>query len=388
MDPPPSSGRTARAWCEPGRERRLAILLALCVAATLSLGVAKLFVQRAHPPAWTVTGTNTFEGFVSIDRYCERAARIRAWLVGDDPGGAQVLEHVRAHGHATALLVPGCVALLSLVTGSIVLAFALLSAAAFVLQVLLVGLLARRLVPGAALVAGLLAATLTAAHCDSARTAVQLLLDPFTAAFSTLIVLTTLRWLERRDVRTALLLLAAECVACTVKLAVLPVLASPAILALICAPGRKKSALAVTIGVGLLPLLALQTYTQLVLDESMFSAEIGEMWSRNVPTRASIRNFLVEMVVLLQFVPFVLLRGCRALRRDALAVLAVGALLLLSVASVRLHDDARLYLPVLGLALAGATPALLAVVPERWIVRGAALFAAVNLSAAAVALLV
>lgn len=372
---------------EPGQERRLAVLLVVCVIATLALGVAKLFVQRAHPPVWATGGIHTHEGFISIDQYCERSELFRAWLAGEDPGGAELLEHLRVRGHATAVLVPGLVALLGLVTGSIVFSFALLSGAAFVAQVVLVGRLARRLVPGAPRVAGLVAATLVASHVDSARTAAQLILDPFTAAFATLVVLATLRWLERRDVGSALAMLAAVYGASSVKLASLAVLAAPPLVALVCARGKRKSAVVVGLAAGILPLLTLFAYARFALERPMFSAELVEMWSRNIPTRKSLQNFLVEMALLLQFVPFVLLGRARAIGREALGTLLVAGTFWLSVASIGLHDDARLYLPVLGLAVAGSTPSLLAMVPARWIVGATALFAAGNLAVAAVGLM-
>ena len=131
------------------RVRGLNVLLGVCVLLTLGLGVAKLAVQRERPPAYVREGRNIYEGFVSIDRYCNRAELFRDWSEGIE-GGREALIHDVVHWHhPTVLLVPLAVGVSSRAVGSIPITFALYSAGAFLVQVVLVLRLARSLAPSA-----------------------------------------------------------------------------------------------------------------------------------------------------------------------------------------------------------------------------------------------
>ncbi len=142
-----SGGAAVPARTPDPEAARLRWILALCLVTTLSLGVVKLFQQRGHPPAWAPAPHNTYAGFVSIDRFAVRAERIQAFALGLDPGAHELTRHLKESLHPTSLSVPALVALIALPLGSIVLAFVTTSAALFVLEVLLVMRLARRLEP-------------------------------------------------------------------------------------------------------------------------------------------------------------------------------------------------------------------------------------------------
>ncbi len=377
--------------------RALALLLALCALATLALGTAKLVVQRSRPPAHADPARNAdplhnrYDGFVSIDQYCVRAERFRDRFRGT-PGAREALQlDLTTQGHPTAVLVPVVLALASELTRSIPLAFAALTAAAFLAQVALVRRLAQRLAAAAggldARVAGLCGAILVAAHVDAARSAVQLLIDPFAALSATACVWLSLALGERAPGggrapsarRAARWLFAVQVAGPLVKLSYLPFLAAPALIAFATRGGERwRAAAGAALGFGLLPLVPALAWVLAVPGWTAFTSEMGIAATYSTLSARELRLFALEMALWFQPLPLALFLAPRpALRPATLATLAVTLVFLASVWALRLPDDYRLYLPALGLLCAACAPSVVLLAGRR-LVPALALYAAAN----------
>lgn len=401
-----SARRTTGAMSAAGAPsaRALALLLALCALATLALGTAKLVVQRSRPPAHADPARNEdplhnrYDGFVSIDQYCVRAERFRDRFRG--VAGAREALHLdlTTQGHPSAVLVPVVLALASELTRSIPIAFAALTAAAFLAQIALVRRLAQRLAEAAggldARVAGLCGAILVAAHVDSARSAVQLLIDPFAALLATACVWLSLALGERADSppagrrslsprAAARWLLAVQVAGPLVKLSYLPFLAAPALVAFAARGGERwRAAAGAALSFGLLPLVPALAWVLAVPGWTAFTSEMGIAATYSTLSARELRLFALEMALWFQPLPLALLLARRpALRPATLATLAVTLVFLASVWTLRLPDDYRLYLPALGLWCAACAPSVVLLAGRR-LVPALALYAAANAGAA------
>ena len=344
----------------PQRELRSLNLLALvCVMLTLTLGVTKLFVQRAHLPSYATPTYNTYEGFVSIDQYCIRAEKMRDRVQAgpDEVEGAQaeMMKDLRKRGHPSAILIPAIIALVSIPVGSIPYAFIGLVIAALLLQFLAVRRLASRLTGGAA-PAIAIATVLVASHCDTVRSSAQLLLDPFAALFTTLTVLVSQRRHEGGGAGTTWTLVALQLLGPFIKLSYLPALAAPAIVTLCVArENRIGGALLDGIRFGLLPVLPAVAYVLAVPTLDGFGREMDQTLESSSMSSWELGNFAIEMALLLAPLVVLLWRPkTDAARIDARtgSVLLVVLTFLLSLWALRLPDDHRLYLPLIGLMAA------------------------------------
>jgi hypothetical protein len=340
---------------------RVARALALAfLAAALLLGATKLELQRRSPPAWAAPPIHRFKGWVAIDGLAARAAWLRAELA---PGAAAQTPRPDVALHATAWLVPLAVALASFVTGSIPLAFALLSGLASALQVLLVGRLARRLDPGRRAEVGWLAALAAAGHCLTMRTAAQLTLDPFCAAWTTAHLLVSLRWAERRRATdlAALVLLATS--GLFLKSSFLPALAFPLLCALLHGERAPLRLLGLGALTALVPLALALLFQAFLLPHTGAADDLAHFARAWRLDPRQLRQFALEMALLFQLYPALLLRS-RLVPGERPAATALG-LFLASVWAFGLPAVPRLYLPALGFLVALCVPRLVAALGLR-----------------------
>jgi len=372
-----------------GPSRRTLVGLAwLCAAVTLSLGVAKLFIQRDDLPAHASPGYNTYEGFVSVDQYCLRAEKLAAWMLADElerpAARARALDDLRHGGHPTAVLLPAVIGLAGRATGSLVLAFVLLSSAAFLAQVAVTMRLGERIGRGlgsGALLVGPVAAVLAAAHLNSARNAAQRLLDPFAALWATSMALAALRWQERPSHGSATLLFLAQLTGCFIKLSYFPLLALPALVALAGGgPGRFARTLRAAFWFGALPALPAIAYIAAVPGFGNFGGEMNQAAAASNLVFRELGAFSVEVALVLQAFPLLIVASWSRLTPPGRGVVLGGLALLASLLALRLPDVHRLYLPLVGLFAAGSAPVLVARVERRLLIPLLAAYAAANVA--------
>ena len=335
--------------------RARTLLVAACVLVSLGLGVAKVFAQRAHRPHY-LHDAHVYEGWPSIDGHSLKAAHIRTWMRGGDPGAAELREFLSDEGHPSSLVVQSAVAALSLFVGSIPVTFLLLSSLAFCLQILLVVRLARLCAPDAPPWVPTVAGVLAAGHVLSVRTAAQLHLDPFCALVATAVLVATLEQAREprrgRAVGIAVLL----ALGLFTKISLLPLLAVPPLVLAARAPGRRLATLVRGgLAFSLPPLLVWGAALWLLTGGGPTTTEPGHLLETWELDARHLRNFGVEMVLLLQAFPLLLLLGRREQGPDERAVGLVLIVILAATWAFRLPPIPRLYLPAVGLlAVLGA----------------------------------
>ncbi|MCA8971272.1 MAG: hypothetical protein KDC95_15885, partial [Planctomycetes bacterium] len=225
---------------ERGKNRRLRIVAALAVLLSITLGVLKVQLQRAHPPAWAQEGIHLYEGYPSIDWFCYRAEWLRDTLEGrlDQAYSAWRPEDDL---HAGAWLVPLWIAITSKLTGSIPVAFQILSA--LVIALLCLGI--HRVVRSAlasneddhddaddaddADTVASLAVLAFAAHVLVCRSAGHLYFDPFVALWMLASLHASIR--HARDRTHGLVLALIQTTGLFLKSSFLPALAIPVLAA-------------------------------------------------------------------------------------------------------------------------------------------------------------
>ena len=359
----------AAAGERPGRG--LTGLLALCVLLTLAMGAIKVFAQKASPPDYALNPSNSYEGWVSIDGHSHRAARIHAWLRGADGGGSALLDHLRHDRHPSSLAVPVLVAGGALFTGSIPASFLLLSLAAVVLQLLLVGRIAARLAPGAGGGVPLLAALLAAGHCLTIRTAGQLQLDPFAAVLASAVALLCIARARKPRAGSAGLLLLVQVLGVFTKTSHMPLLAAPALsgflmLSLSGSPWRERLRCAALdlLRYALLPALLYVGWLGWLSGAGSISKEVDQLTGYFALRPRELLGFAVEMALLFQAFPLLLWLRRRVLSRADLCVLAALACTLIGTWIFKLPAVPRYYLPALGFLAAASAPALAGLPPR------------------------
>ena len=391
-----TTSRTIPAARQPG----LVFVFWLCVVLTSGYGVAKLFLQRAHRPDFARTRANQYEGFVALDDYATRAALIRGWLVGE--GGLDpVFEKAKSGFHPASLLIPAAVAVVSLVLPSIPLSFALLSLAALITTAWLAGRVARRLdtddppdgtgatgAPGASgrAATGWIAATLVVGHCLAMRTAAQLHMDPFCNLWAVCVVACCLMDRARRSLPVRLVLFAFLATGPLVKISLLPLLAVPALVRL-WDDGWRRPQGAVRDGLlfGLAP-LGLWIGVLWGMDGlHLLFDDMHDQATQFGFDLAYAKNFAVEMALLFQIFPLLLvLRGPEP-GKELPVWLALG-IILLATWGFRLPAIPRLYLPVMSMLAILAAPRWRARLGPRWGGRLLALYLVGNYAVAVLGL--
>ncbi len=337
----------------------MAYFALLGLLTSLAFGLAKLELQRAHPPSWATKASNSFDGYVSIDRFSERAALMRDCLRGEEASGAELRDFLRDELHPTTLTVPALVAGVSLVTTSIPLAFALVSSLAGALLALVTGRLAQRLAPQNASLAGWTAAALLLFHGLTLRTTSQLILDGACAALIVASVLAALRWSRERRPGTAVALWLLLTLGLFTKVSVLPVLLAPALATWFDSNDARRGRLAlVDVALFTIPPLALVLlYLGWLTGVSAGARDMQHLAATWSLSPGQLRHFGVEMALLFQALPLLAFVRRPALDRGAASTTAATLFVLLGATWLfGLPPIPRLYLPVLalGAALVGA----------------------------------
>jgi hypothetical protein len=265
---------------------------------------------------------------------------------------------------------------LGLAVGSIPLAFAALSAAAALASALVAGRLARDLQPELGPPVRWLAATLAIAHVSCIRSAAQLQMDPFCNLWTIACVALALRLRAgggpAARVALGVLLVSAP----LVKISLFPLLALPALAALL-GPGEQRVRASITAGLvyGCLPLAV---WLLVLLGIGALHAGFEDLRDQATQFTVDARYLLgfgLEMALLFQAFP--LLLALRPPRRHELLVVLALALILLATWGFRFPAIPRLYLPLTSLFAVLAAPRLLALLPRRW-PQVLALFLALN----------
>ena len=327
--------------------RGLVPLAWLAVLVSFALGVAKLFAERADPPAWASSPHHLYDGFVSIDNYSARAEWVQHRLFGRELSETATLALAGDHLHETSWGGPFLVACLAAVLGSIPLAFVLVvvgcQAAAFS-----IGFGLARRACGAA--CGLAFVVLCAGHLTSLRTTAQLYLDwPVTACVLGVAALST-SFAVRPGLARFLALVAVACIGVTTKLSFAPALALPP-LAWVLARGLRSLPVAAAIGIALvpLPLATAELVSRVGPDATGAAALVGDfehlfgVWDL---TPKRLAQWGVEMVLLVQVLPLALLPWRTLHTSGRFAALGCGVFFL-ATASLALPAIPRLYMPVM-----------------------------------------
>lgn len=372
-----------RALARRGRE----LLLGACILLTLGLGIAKVFVQRAHRPSY-LHAAHVYHGWPSIDGHSLKAERIRTWMTGGDPGAASLREFLSDEGHPSSLVVQTAVAALSLFVGSIPVTFMLLSALAFCLQIALVvrlaWLCAGEVRPWVPALAGILAA----GHVLSVRTAAQLHLDPFCALIATAVLVATLEQAREPRRGRAAWLGVLLTLGLFTKISLLPLLAVPPLVLAARAPGRRLATLVrAGLAFSLPPLVIWGAALWLVTGGGPTTTEPGHLLKTWELDARQLRNFGIEMVLLLQAFPVLLLLRRREWSADERAVGMVLILLLAATWAFRLPAIPRLYLPTVGLMAVLGAAQLAQLLPPRLVSTVVALYLLANYGLGIVGLL-
>lgn len=359
--------------------RALRPLLALALAASLGLGVAKVLRERTHPPAFASAPANRFEGYVAIDGYGQRSDLFRRWIHGEEGAGAALTEDLQSPMHPTTVVVPALVGLVAPDAAAVPRAFLALSVLATLLQVAAVARLARLLAPESP-AATWTAAVLVAGHCLTARTAGHLYVDPFCALFGTWAWLASLRWAREPGAGRALAVAVPLALGTFTKVSFLPWLAAPAI-ALVALGERRRLAAGVLLGA--VPVALAAVYLAAVPGLAAGTADSRHLLGATSLSPRRLLDFAVEMALLVQLAPLVLWRGGPARGAAARGTAAMLALVLVATWAFRLPSVPRLYLPALGLGAALTATALLRAAPPRRVPRILGVYVAANAAAAA-----
>ncbi len=362
-------------------DRSIHVLALLFVAAALFLGSVKVALQKRSPPAWAAAPIHGFEGYVSIDGFSQRAAFLRDSVTG---GEAREEPEADLSLHPTSWLVPLAVAATSFLTGSIPIAFAILSGLASLAQVLLVGLLARRFDAERRAEVGWLAALATGGHCLTMRTAAQLTLDPFCAVWITASLLLSLRWSERRRGSDLLWLSLLGTSGLFLKSSFLPALALPSLVAWLAGERGAKRLLGSFFLTALLPLAIALAFQRALLPETSATGDLEHLAAAWKLDSTQIAHFALEMALLFQLYPLALLGTWRD--RPARSGLVALGLLLASTWAFGLPAVPRLYLPALGVLVALAVPRIHVALGPRATLRLLAVSGLFNLGIAAAGL--
>lgn len=330
-------------------------LFVLCACLTIVFGVAKVQMLRKYPPEYAQKVGNSYEGFVSGDNYSLRAAYIKEWLQGDDPGGKRLRKFLSKDAHPNSILVPSLVGATAILTKSIPWTFVAWASLALLIQALLVVHVARfslgpEIDPDSAVSPWGLGA-LFLGHCLAMRTASQLHLDPFCGALMLGTVAISLRLTTNSSKTTPLALFLVQMMGAFTKASFLPALAMPAIIV----GWRQRSWSRFFIAAfvyGVIPMALMLLFVELVPGRKSVGRDFGRFLEAWQLSPKELLHFAVEMVLLFQFWPIVLFVRRQRLGGGAL-VLACALLVLLATWAFNLPAVPRLYLPVLGLGLAG-----------------------------------
>ncbi len=320
------------------------------------LGAVRLQQQAAHRPAWAGTedpksalGSQVFEGFVAIDGHAHRAAAMRDWLRGDDPGGEKLHAFLAGDHHPTTLTVPFATAVMSLTGLAIPWSYFVVVVALFLLTVHTAGRLAVMGLPGPVTFdAYALAGSLVALHVTTTRTVGLLILDWAVALSTVAVACCAVQWSRTGATRHWVGMLLCLLLGLFTKVSALPLCCLPP-LVLFAVRGTHRvpfAAFIASAGPGLLAIAAASAWSAWIADASLLGRDTGHL----LGTRVRPIEFGIEMLLLGQFLP---LLAWRARPWTAFVRwLAVGVVLLLVATAVfRLPSTPRLYLPVLVLGV-------------------------------------
>lgn len=340
-----------------------------CALLTVCFGIAKVQMLRAYPPGYAQNGFNSYEGFVSGDGFSYRSELIRDWLVGDDRGGEKLQAYLAEGGHPNSILVSTLVGATSIVTQSIPWTFVGWSSLALIIQALLVVSIARSLRDAHEKQSSPRSAThwvmgsLFLGHCLAIRTAGQLHIDPFCGAAMLGAAALSLRITDHFRWSTGAGLFLVQVLGVFTKASYLPALAIPALVLKLRGGSWSRSCLATGI-FGLLPLAIMLSFVELVPGGDTAGRDFGQFLNAWHLSSQELQHFAVEMLLLFQFWP-ILLIGCRRHLGGGIPILTCALLILISTWIFKLPAVPRLYLPVLGLGLAGASHATSRLVEHR-----------------------
>ncbi|MCB9881302.1 MAG: hypothetical protein H6832_05110 [Planctomycetes bacterium] len=344
---------------EHSKSRRWRIAAVLAVLLSITLGVLKVQIQRAHPPDWALDGTHLYEGYPSIDWFCFRVE----WLRGTIEGTMnQAYSEWRPEDrlHAGAWLVPLLVAVTSKLTGSIPVAFQVLSALAIAL--LCLGI--HRFVRSARATeddeddddtVSSLAVIAFAAHVLVCRTAGHLYFDPFVALWMLASLGASLRY--ARTGSHVVRLAAIQTTGLFLKSSFLPALAIPVLAAWFVDGSRteQRRIVARSLWCFVLPPIAIYLTFMAWSHGSAFqsTADMQHLATTWRLDSAQLRAFGIEMLMLFQWLPLgVLWTRPWKNRRGRIALLS-GGIVLVATWSFGLPAIGRLYLPALMFGIMG-----------------------------------
>lgn len=324
---------------------------------TLGFGIAKVQMLRAYPPDYAKNGFNSYEGFVSGDGFSHRSALVRDWLLGDDEGATELRAYLSDGGHPNSILVPTLVGATAILTKSIPWTFVGWSCLASVAQALLIVSIARSLLPGSREREGPRSAapwvlgSVFLGHCLAIRTAGQLHLDPFCSVAMLATVALSLRLAQRRNGATGAVLFLVQCLGLFTKASYLPALAIPFVIMKLKGQSWLRCFVAMLV-FGVFPLAVMLTFVEFVPGRDTAGRDFGQFLAAWHLSPRELRHFAVEMLLLFQFWPIVLIARRRRVGSGT-PILMCALLVLVSTWVFKLPAVPRLYLPVLGLGLAG-----------------------------------
>ena len=326
--------------------RRYRAFAVITLLLTLALGTAKLALQKAHPPAYAVSSGQVYEGFVSIDYYSQRAAR----LLGKLPDDRQAWLNQRDQLHPTSWLVPMIVAMVAALIGSIPIAFAACAIAALLAEAYLIFQIVRQASTNNSAHAYLAVAAFLS-HITTCRTAGQLYLDHFSTLLTLYSLSLALRWTQKNT--GALTLYITNALGLFTKASFLPTLAVPALATFILNPPRRISRTIHAASVfGLLALapacifLAAQGFW--AHDKVNDLQHLAHSW--NLSTK-QLQHFAIEIALLFQWIPVALIYLRRHISGPGKVALYCALTFLLSTWAFGLPAIPRLYLPALALLI-------------------------------------
>jgi len=193
-------------------------------------------------------------------------------------------------------------------------------------------------------------------HCLTMRTSGQLLLDPFCGALVLGAAAASLRLVEGFRGAWAALLFLIQVLGAFTKVSYLPALAIPALVLKVKGASWPR-ALSAGVVHGAVPLALVLVFIALVPGRESAGRDFAHLANAWRLSPQELRHFAIEMALLFQVWPLVLFVRRRQLLSGR-ALLACAALVLASTWAFKLPAVPRLYLPVLGLGLAGAAGAV------------------------------
>ncbi|MBI3817289.1 MAG: hypothetical protein HY286_01255 [Planctomycetes bacterium] len=334
----------------PAFARWLQWALPICCICTIGLGVAKVYIQKAHPPAYAAgkTDAHFYKGFVSPDTHCKMAELFRNWYTGDDPGGQIVKNEFANEMHPSAIVIPAAVGALDLIINFIPWSFMLFSAAAVVANAWLAAKMAAESDPGAPAEVPMIAALLVVAHCLTIRTSTQMILDPFCAVFASAAMWMTIRWTRAPGTGVAFALVIIQMLGMFTKVSYAPLLAAPALATFFAGSGRNwaRGAFAALL-FGAIPAAVWGIYMQWLTGLAQANREPEHLlnsWNLNF---GALQHFAIEMALLFQGFFIILLLKWKVPGGAARVAGVTLALILLATWAFRLPAVPRLYLPAL-----------------------------------------